>query len=557
VEDDLEEMKTLRDAKPAKPGGFGSFGSFGPSAKKPMPKESAASSTSSAAPATTTGTKKARTFDLEAMLRQARIHAAENSYEAGVIEEEIGLPDPEEGKDNVSQLMGFSSFGDPKKAAKAKTFNVNAIFEEAKKTARQSTSSSQDSPAEMKGPSPQKKADSDDDDDLIGPPLPPSAQKSSDDDMGPPLPSGFIKPRAKRHSDDSDSDDDSDDDDNPISKIPCTHEVALTHGTKTVSALGMDPAGARLASGGYDYDVSFWDFAGMDATMKSFRTLRPCECHMIRSLEYSMTGDVILVVAGNSQAKVIDRDGFVAFECIKGDQYLMDMAKTKGHTAMLNSGCWNPKVKQEFMTCSNDGTVRLWDINDEGKKHQSIIRFKNRQGRKTTPTTCCYSRDGTYVAAGLQDGAIQLWDRRKMFVNPAMTNRDCHQNGTDTSSLCFSYDNRVLASRGGDDTVKTWDIRKFKQPLAEAKGLYNQFSMTDVVFSPDDKLVVTGISLNKDETDGKLVFLDRETLNRAKEIVVSNSSVVRTVWHPRLNQIVVGCGNGEVKVFYDNKKSQR
>ena len=31
----------------------------------------------------------------------------------------------------------------------------------------------------------------------------------------------------------------------------------------------------------------------------------------------------------------------------------------QGHTAMLNSGCWHPKIKEEFMTCSNDGWVFL------------------------------------------------------------------------------------------------------------------------------------------------------------------------------------------------------
>lgn len=42
-----------------------------------------------------------------------------------------------------------------------------------------------------------------------------------------------------------------------------------------------------------------------------------------------MTGDVILVVAGNAQAKVLDRDGFQVLECVKGDQYIVDMANTK------------------------------------------------------------------------------------------------------------------------------------------------------------------------------------------------------------------------------------
>ena len=38
---------------------------------------------------------------------------------------------------------------------------------------------------------------------------------------------------------------------------------------------------------------------------------------------------MILVVAGNSQAKVVDRDGFEVLECPKGDQYIHDKAKTK------------------------------------------------------------------------------------------------------------------------------------------------------------------------------------------------------------------------------------
>lgn len=51
--------------------------------------------------------------------------------------------------------------------------------------------------------------------------------------------------------------------------------------------------------------------------------------HQIKSLQYSVTGDVILVVAGNAQAKVLDRDGFQVMECVKGDQYIVDMANTK------------------------------------------------------------------------------------------------------------------------------------------------------------------------------------------------------------------------------------
>ena len=51
--------------------------------------------------------------------------------------------------------------------------------------------------------------------------------------------------------------------------------------------------------------------------------------HQIKTLQYSITGDCILIAAGNSQAKVVDRDGFEVMECVRGDQYIVDMAKTK------------------------------------------------------------------------------------------------------------------------------------------------------------------------------------------------------------------------------------
>ncbi|XP_064604779.1 WD repeat-containing protein 70-like [Liolophura sinensis] len=493
---------------------------------------------------------------------------------------------------------------------KARTFDFMAMFEEAKKTAMERSQPSLDEDKEDtvktgKGPSSSSSSGSDSEsdsgsdssvseDEMIGPPLPPGtkpAQKATgrteapeDDMVGPPLPPGFKAPDSSGHTlkrshgksveggrgqsgavsiqrergedEDEDGDSEEEEEEGLTSRIPESHETELDHGDKTVSALALDPSGARLVTGGFDYNVKFWDFAGMDSSFKSFRQLRPCECHQIKTLEYSPTGEVILVVAGNSQAKVIDRDGFEKMECVKGDQYLVDMASTKGHTAMLNSGCWNPKIKEEFLTCANDGTVRLWDVNQE-RKHKNIIKTKSQQGRKTIPTTCTYSNDGRYVAAACQDGSIQIWEHSRFFVNVALKNRNAHMNGSDTSSLKFSYDGKVLASRGGDDTLKLWDIRNFKQPLRVKQNLCNYFPMTDCLFSPDDRLVVTGLSVKKNEAAGKLVFLDRETLDIAHSMDVTTSSVVRCVWHPKLNQIVVGCGNGKVKLYYDPKKSQR
>lgn len=59
--------------------------------------------------------------------------------------------------------------------------------------------------------------------------------------------------------------------------------------------------------------------------------------HAIRDLKFSPTGNAILVISGNAQAKVLDRDAHELLECPKGDQYIVDMASTKVCLMLLNA----------------------------------------------------------------------------------------------------------------------------------------------------------------------------------------------------------------------------
>lgn len=307
--------------------------------------------------------------------------------------------------------------------------------------------------------------------------------------------------------------------------------------------------------GSVDYDVSFWDFAGMDSAMRSFRTLQPCDNHPIRSLQYSSTGDLLLVISGAAQAKVLDRDGFEQMETVKGDMYITDQARTKGHTAGLMSGTWNPTSREEFLTTSADGTARVWSLNNI-KTHINIIKFRAQNGLKTSPTACAYSRDGRVLACGCSDGSIQLWDLRKSVVAPTGLIRSAHQ-PTEISSVNYSHMGYLLASRSCDDTLKLWDTRNLKQNVHAVSDLYSRYDTTDAIFSPNDRLVVTGTSVKKDKSFGHLLFYDTTTLELKRSLEVTNSHVIKVLWHPKLNQIFTGVGNGIIKCYYDQKRSMR
>jgi len=53
-------------------------------------------------------------------------------------------------------------------------------------------------------------------------------------------------------------------------------------------------------------------------------------------------------------------------------------------------------------------------------------------------------------------------------------------------------DDTTLASRGMDGTLRLWDLRSFKAPLKTFSDLPANYSTTNVCFSPDERLVLTG-----------------------------------------------------------------
>lgn len=225
------------------------------------------------------------------------------------------------------------------------------------------------------------------------------------------------------------------------------------------------------------------------------------------------------------------------------------------------------------MTCSDDGTVRLWSLLRR-TEHVSCIKTKGESGKKTCTTTCTYNAYHTHVAqneylitAGCDDGSIQIWDRRRPLVNVTYMSRRAHEAENSITCLRWSYDGTQLASRSTDHTLKLWDIRKFREPLSQFGDLHNRFSMTDVTFSPDDRFLITGTSTRKKTTDntddptnvGSIYFFNRNNLAQPEgQIQVSdNASVIKTLWHGKLNQIMCTTSNGIVKVFYDPIRSKQ
>ncbi|VDK51389.1 unnamed protein product [Anisakis simplex] len=447
-------------------------------------------------------------------------------------------------------------------------------------------------------------------------------EDDSDDEFTVPLPEGFNRiespvPKAVESSEkpiEVPNDDDEYVDFSEgvpiVELIPAACEAQLKHGAKPISALAFDHQGTRFVTGGYDYVVNIFEFQKMDLSLKPSRELTPCECHIINDLAFSANGEHLLVASGHAQLRVLDRQGKQWAETIRGDQYLVDLSNTKGHTGSVNACCWHPLIKNEFLTCADDGTLRIWSLDDFKEitrcinKQQKVIKTKNAGGKRTIPMTCTYSRDGKLVAAGCQDGSIQIWKHGHLYVsgkrseagyhhvmiskydlaqatyqkysiefqvNTTYMNRKAHTRAV--TSIQFSpngqqllsrsrkphrYENRFLIKFSVDGTLKLWELKSFKQPILVKENLECDYPNTECGFSPHGEVVYTCTSTNPEEKiDGSVMFFDASNFELVYRIKFPKISCIRMVWHAKINQMLVALSDGTVRLYYDPANSVR
>ncbi|KAK4418450.1 WD repeat-containing protein 70 [Sesamum alatum] len=397
----------------------------------------------------------------------------------------------------------------------------------------------------------------DDDEPMVGPPRPPPGRDGEDDDDGPVI--GPPRPPPGHMESDSDEDMDEEDEDSGY-RIPLSNEIVLKGHTKVVSALAVDHSGSRVLSGSYDYTVRMYDFQGMNSRLQSFRQLEPFEGHQIRGLSWSPTSDRFLCVTGSAQAKIYDRDGLTLGEFVKGDMYIRDLKNTKGHISGLTCGEWHPKAKETILTSSEDGSLRIWDVNDFKSQKQVIKPKLSRPGRVPV-TTCTWDREGKRIAGGIGDGSIQVWNIKAGWGSrPDIYVANGHTD--DITGLKFSSDGLTLLSRSFDGSLKVWDLRQMKEALHVFDDLPNHYAQTNIAFSPDEQLFLTGTSVERENTTGGLLCIyDRAKLELVSRVGISPTfSVVQCAWHPKLNQIFATVGDrheGGTHILYDPTISER
>ena len=440
-----------------------------------------------------------------------------------------------------------------------------------------------------------------------GPSRPPAASS-------PDPPAHTRRPPSEAATDEDEDDDDArggDSEDDRDERLPVSDEAKMEGHRKVVSALALEHTGSRLLTGSHDYTVRMYDFNGMKRDLKPFREITPCDGYPVHALSWSPSGDRFLVVTGGAQPKVFDRDGREVGECDKGDMYIRDMKNTKGHCSPCTGGMWHPLHHDTVLTAGADGTMRTWAVDrlgDPRGAQAAVLKPQLSKPGRFQVTSCAYSADGALIAGGVTDGTIQLFpsdgsersrgntggaasasargasgsgyrsasvglvlppsqqchvDNSWSFAGrPKTLIKGAHPAGESVTSLAFAKDGHTLLSRCADGTLRVWDVRNFKNPVKTFDGLETTHEETCVSFSPNGEYFFTGVDAPRarsDLGDGALAVFDTKSLSLVRKIGTPGNCVA-ALWHERLNQLFLGCGDGKSGVtvgLYDATRSAR
>ncbi|GAX28362.1 hypothetical protein FisN_4Hh024 [Fistulifera solaris] len=342
----------------------------------------------------------------------------------------------------------------------------------------------------------------------------------------------------------------------------------------SVTALAVDPMGARFVIGSTDNHLRFYDFAGMNrGRQTSFRTVTPEEGHWPVSCAFSNTGDRLIVGTTSVQPVVLDREGQEEIQFVRGDMYVTDQSKTSGHTAAVTAVDWHPFERNNVLTASADGSVRLWKLNGRTQFKKlvcdKVYSVKSLRGQRTSVTALCFHPSGREFAVGTSCGSIQIWNPQRASGRPERTLILAHGDGKPVTSLTYNIDGTQLASRSSeDDQVYVWDPMKVSRSsdlLATCAGAPSLHEHANVAFNQDGTILCIPTSESRSQTEGilqiegKLQFYKlSDTATKSKLLLsYSTGDISPTIvkWHHKLNQIFLGCADGCSLVFYDLKMS--
>uniref|UniRef100_A0A8W8K9P4 Pre-mRNA 3' end processing protein WDR33 n=1 Tax=Magallana gigas TaxID=29159 RepID=A0A8W8K9P4_MAGGI len=289
-----------------------------------------------------------------------------------------------------------------------------------------------------------------------------------------------------------------------------------------IFCLAWTPEGRRLVTGASSGEFTLWN--GLTFNFETILQAHDTSC---RAMQWSHN-DNWMVTA--------DHFGYIKY----WQSNMNNVKMYQGHKEPIRGISFCPS-DSKFATCSDDGTVRIWDFM---KCHEEKIL----RGHGSDVKCVDWHPQKSLLASGSKDNQqpIKLWDPKS-----GTSLATIHAHKATVMELKWNKNGNWLLTASRDHLLKVFDIRNMKEEIQTFKG--HKKEATAVAWHPiHEGLFVSGGS------DGAVMFwnmgLDREvgSMEEAHEGMVWSLA-----WHPMGHILATGSNDHSTKFWTRNRPGDR
>lgn len=213
--------------------------------------------------------------------------------------------------------------------------------------------------------------------------------------------------------------------------------------------------------------------------------------------------------------------------------------KMRGHTHGVR-GVAYLRCGQRIITCSGDGSLRLWDL-QSGTQIGHDWRDGEDEDDEIGVTAIALSPNGNTVGSGYLDGKVRLWDVETGKVTAKWTGHTRF-----VLAVCWSPDGRRVASGYHDGTARMWALETGDSETILGPIKTGHQWVWAIIYSPDSTKIATStggfnestIKIWEAKTGELLAILDHDPL-----------AVHSFAWTSDEKKLISGSFDGSIRIF--------
>ncbi len=194
-----------------------------------------------------------------------------------------------------------------------------------------------------------------------------------------------------------------------------------------------------------------------------------------------------------------------------------------------------------LFSCSDDGTIRQWDLNSSNLFSTQLDINKTKNGFRCISL----SNNGEFLVSGCTNGDIFFWDMTKENPEPVTING----HSKIVNKIIFDKSGKLFISISSDGTMKTWNTNSPETPFFTSQ---TNSKLISLALGENNKKLVCG------DEKGIIRIYDLTNLTKGPvEFQTDKEPILALSLDKTNNKLAVGYSTGTIKLYSINDLSKK